>query len=115
MRIIVIVASLAFILTACTSERYDTRPDPSWQPRSYYCWFFLVDPRGDDNTNVGWADEEPVLQRSPGSVSIEAVSARVHTGLFEASDLGNDKKDYFRQYVIWTTDSNGSAHIERRC
>jgi hypothetical protein len=106
----------ALTLVACVGgPRYDSPPHETWQERDAYCYFFQVDPKGVDNSQIGYADEEPVMEASPAGFRLTAVNARVSTDLYDAEARGDPDDDYFRSRVTWATDSDGFVRVENRC
>ena len=115
MRLILAILAATGLLAACASPRYDIPPHETWKDRDAYCYLFQVDPKGFDNVQVGYADEEPVIEASPAGFLLTAVNARVSTDLEDAEERGDAYDDYFRAHVTWATDSDGFVRVENRC
>ena len=80
-------------------SRYDDPPDSSWKDRGAYCYFIRVDPGGDRNTRIGWADEAKRIETSTGS-AVEAFNVRVSANF--NGRLGLAARDSFEKHIVWT-------------
>ncbi len=117
MRHMILALAVALALVACTSPRYaaDSPPHATWKDRDGYCYFFQVDPKGADNTQIGYADEAPTVEATDAGFLLRAANARVSTDLYGTDYRGDPGDDYFRRDVVWATDSDGFVRVENRC
>ncbi len=114
-RILPLVLLAVLALTGCApGQRYDAPPDSTWKERSAY-YFFQIDPKGWDNSQVGYTDTEPILESTGAGFRLSAVDARVTTDLTDTEDRGYARDDYFRATVAWATDADGFVRVENRC
>lgn len=102
----VVLGIFAALFIACEGGP-STPPHSSWKERNEYCYWFIVDPRGESNHMVGNSDTEPVFESTEAGFIVRAQNVRVN--------LGREREDYFRRSVVWAIDGDGYVRIQNRC
>lgn len=116
MKILIGIALLAIVLVACGGPRYSEPPHSTWKEREEYCFFFQVDPRGEQNNNIGWSDTRPTVEATVVGYTLTAIDARVNLGTNYTTSRGDPDDDWFRPDVFWTADTTGGiVNVERLC
>jgi len=82
----------------------DPPPHSSWQERGEYCYSIVVDPRGNENSMIGYSDDVTLIIADAGFV-VQASDVRVDPDTYNG-------KDYYSPFVTWATDGDGYADIQ---